>query len=109
MLEDLAGPATDVRHPTGQHTSRRRNAAARDSIVDSTFELLRTEGASGLGIDAIAEAAGVGSADASLGLLIDVAYGVLWYRALVGHAPLDAGAAPDLGTVLITAACRGGE
>jgi AcrR family transcriptional regulator len=209
MQEDLAGPPTDVRGPTRQHTGRRRNAAARDAILDATFELLRTEGASGLTIEAIAEAARVGrqtiyrwwpskgavaaeamargaraivpvhdsgsfpddltqflidsfagledpgirralrqiaaaaqqdehvagvlaeftaqrraalrsllergrangdlSADANLGLLIDVAYGVLWYRLLVGHAPLDASAARDLSTHLIAAARREGE
>ena len=43
-----------------QHTGRRRNAAARDAILDVTFELLRTRGTTGLTIDAIAEAAGVG-------------------------------------------------
>lgn len=209
MHEDLAGPATEIRRPTRQHTGRRRNAAARDAILDATFELLRTDGASGLTIDAIAEAAKVGrqtiyrwwpskgavaaeamargaraivpvhdsgsfpddltqflidsfegledpgfgralrqlaaaaqqdehvaevlaeftaqcraalrsllergrasgdlTADANLGLLIDVAYGVLWYRLLVGHAPLDAGAARDLSGHLIAAASRGGE
>jgi AcrR family transcriptional regulator len=209
MHEDLAGPATDVRGPTRQHTGRRRNAAARDAILDATFELLRTEGSSGLTIEAIAEAARVGrqtiyrwwpskgavaaeamargaraivpvhdsgsfpddltrflidsfaglddpgirralrqlvaaaqqdehvagvlaeftsqrrtalrsllergrargdvSAEANLGLLIDVAYGVLWYRLLVGHAPLDADAARDLGKHLIAATRREGE
>jgi len=43
-----------------QHTGRRRNAAARDAILDVTIELLRTRGTTGLTIDAIAEAAGVG-------------------------------------------------
>jgi AcrR family transcriptional regulator len=209
MHNDLAAPATDVRRPTRQHTGRRRNAAARDAILEAAFELLRTQGASGLTIEAIAEAAGVGrqtiyrwwpskgavmaeamvraagaivpvhdsgsfrddlaqflidsfavledpgvrralrqlvaaaqqdehvagvlaeftaqrraelrslleqgiasgdlSADANPGLLIDVAYGVQWYRLLIGHAPLDAGAARDLGTHLIAAARRAGE
>lgn len=209
MHNDLAGPATDVHRPTRQHTGRRRNAAARDAILDTTFELLRAEGTSGLTIDAVAEAAGVGrqtiyrwwpskgavmaeamvrgaraivpvhdsgsfpddltqflidtfagledagirralrqlvaaaqqdehvagvlaeftarrraalrsllergrasgdlSADANLGLLIDVAYGVLWYRLLVGRAPLDADAARDLSTHLMAAAGRGSE
>ncbi len=44
----------------GPHTGRRRNAAARDAILDATFELLRARGAAGVTIDAIAEAAGVG-------------------------------------------------
>jgi AcrR family transcriptional regulator len=38
-----------------------------------------------------------------LALLTDLAYGVLWYRLLVGHAPLDAGAARDLAVHLIAA------
>jgi AcrR family transcriptional regulator len=42
------------------HTGRRRNDAAREAILDVTFELLRTQGADGLTIDAIAAAAGVG-------------------------------------------------
>jgi len=40
--------------------------------------------------------------------LADLAYGVLWYRLLIGHAPLDAGAARDLAAHLI-AAGRAGE
>jgi AcrR family transcriptional regulator len=186
-----------------RHTGRRRNAAARDAILDVTFELLRSRGALGLTIDAIAEAAGVGRqtiyrwwpskgavaaealarrarvivpvretgsfpedltqflidsfagledpgmrralrqliaaaqaddraaevladytaqrraalrallqrgqgggdlpAHADLDLLVDVAHGVLWYRLLIGYAPLDARAARDLGACLIAA------
>jgi AcrR family transcriptional regulator len=190
-------------HAARRHTGRRRNAAARDAILDVTFELLRSRGALGLTIDAIAEAAGVGRqtiyrwwpskgavaaealarrarvivpvretgsfpedltqflidsfagledpgmrralrqlvsaaqtdehaaevladytaqrravlrallerglaagdlpAHADLDLLIDVAYGVLWYRLLIGYAPLDTRAARDLGACLIAA------
>ena len=186
-----------------QHTGRRRNAAARDAILDVTFDLLRTRGAAGLTIDAIAEAAGVGrqtiyrwwpskgavaaeamarqaraivpvrdtgsfaddltqfladsfagledpgmrralrqlvsaaqadehvaevlaeftaqrraalrallergrasrdiAPDADRELLVDVAHGVLWYRLLVGHAPLDPRAARDLAAHLLAA------
>jgi AcrR family transcriptional regulator len=186
------------------HTGRRRNAAARDAILDVTFDLLRTQGASGVTIDAIAEAAGVGRqtiyrwwptkgavaaeamtrgarlvvperdsgsftedlrsffadsfaaledpgmrralrqvvsaaqqdehvagvltefttqrraalravlergqasggipAAADLGVLVDIGYGFLWYRLLVGHAPLDAAAADSLTAHLIAAA-----
>jgi Tetracyclin repressor-like, C-terminal domain len=42
-------------------------------------------------------------ANANLDLLVDVFYGVLWYRLLVGHAPLDPRAARDLAAHLITA------
>jgi AcrR family transcriptional regulator len=191
------------------HTGRRRNAAARDAILDVTFDLLRTGGAAGLTIDAIAEAAGVGRqtiyrwwpskgavaaeamargaraivpardtgsvaddltqfltdsfagledpglrralrqlisaaqtdehvaeviadftaqrraalrallergrangdlpADADLGLLVDIAYGVLWYRLLIGHAPLDARAARDLSAYLLAAGRGAGD
>ena len=38
-----------------------------------------------------------------LAMLTDLAYGVLWYRLLVGHAPLDAEAARDLAGHLIAA------
>jgi AcrR family transcriptional regulator len=59
--EDQAGSAVPAGHrAVRQHTGRRRNAAARDAILDATFDLLRTRGAVGLTIDAIAEAAGVG-------------------------------------------------
>jgi AcrR family transcriptional regulator len=198
-----AGSQTARRPAVRQHTGRRRNAAARDAILDVTYELLRTRGATGLTIDAIAEAAGVGRqtiyrwwpskgavaaeamtrqarvivpvrdtgnfpydltkflidsfagledpglrralrqlvsaaqadehvaqvlaeftaqrraelravlergrasgdlpAHADLDLLVDVAYGVLWYRLLVGHAPLDERAARDLAGCLIAA------
>ena len=40
-------------------------------------------------------------------MLTDMAYGVLWYRLLVGHAPLDAGAADDLAEHLIAAGQAG--
>ncbi len=58
-----SGPQTACCRPPGAprpHTGRRRNAAARDAILDATLELLRTQGAAGVTIDAIAEAAGVG-------------------------------------------------
>jgi AcrR family transcriptional regulator len=208
-------PATMVRAGDGsalpravrQHAGRRRNAAARDAILDVTFELLRTRGTTGLTVDAIAETAGVGRqtiyrwwpskgavaaeamarqarvivpvrdttsfpddltqflvdsftgvqdsgmrralrqlvsaaqadehvaevladftaqrraalrallergqasrdlpADADLGLLVDVAYGVLWYRLLIGHAPLDPRAARDLAAHLLAAGAAG--
>ena len=189
--------------PPRPHTGRRRNAAARDAILDATFELLRAQGTSGITIDAIAEAAGVGRqtiyrwwptkgavvaeamtrgaraivpardtgsfpedlrlflvdsfaglqdpgvrralrqlvsaavhdehvagvvseftaqrraalrallergvasgdipATANLAVMTDMAYGVLWYRLLVGHAPLDAAAAADLAAHIIAA------
>jgi hypothetical protein len=40
---------------------------------------------------------------ADLPMLVDMAYGVLWYRVLIGHAPLDADAARDLTACLIAA------
>ena len=50
---------------------------------------------------------GVASGDlgpgADLAMLVDMAYGVLWYRVLIGHAPLDADAARDLADCLIAA------
>jgi hypothetical protein len=42
-------------------------------------------------------------ANANLDLLVDVFYGVPWYRLLVGHAPLDPCAARDLAAHLLTA------
>ena len=48
-------------------------------------------------------------ANANLDLLVDVFYGVLWYRLLVGQAPLDPRAARDLATHLITAGGPGAE
>jgi hypothetical protein len=43
------------------------------------------------------------AATADLAMLTDLAYGVLWYRLMIGHAPLDAGAAADLATHLVAA------
>ena len=40
-------------------------------------------------------------------MLADLACGVLWYRLLIGHAPLDARAARDLAAHLIAAAEAG--
>ena len=42
-------------------------------------------------------------------MLTDLAYGVLWYRLLVGHAPLDAEAARDLAVHLIAAGQAAGS
>jgi hypothetical protein len=36
-------------------------------------------------------------------MLVDLGYGLLWYRLLVGHAPLDDGAAAALAAHLIAA------
>jgi AcrR family transcriptional regulator len=211
---DASAPATHGPAPAGRlaarpHTGRRRNAAARDAILDVTFELLRTSGTAGLTIDAIAEAAGVGRqtiyrwwpskgavaaeamarqarvivpvrdsgcfpedlaqflidsfagledpgmgralrqlasaaqadvhvakaladftaqrraalqallergravgdlpAHCDLDMLVDIAHGVLWYRLLVGHAPLDERAARDLAAHLVAAGRSAGE
>jgi AcrR family transcriptional regulator len=43
------------------------------------------------------------SPTASLDVLVDLGYGFLWYRLLVGHRPLDAQAAQDLAEALISA------
>jgi AcrR family transcriptional regulator len=43
------------------------------------------------------------SPKADIAMLVDMAYGVLWYRVLVGHAPLDEAAARDLAACLIAA------
>jgi AcrR family transcriptional regulator len=202
---EAAGPRRPV--PPRPHTGRRRNAAARDAILDVTFELLRARGTGGVTIDAIAEAAGAGrqtiyrwwptkgavvaeamargaraivpvrdtgsfrgdliafltdsfaglqdpgtrralrqlasaavhdehvagvlaeftaqrraalravlergvasgdiAATADLGMLVDMAYGVLWYRMLVGHAPLDEDAARELAAHLLAAGQAG--
>lgn len=44
------------------------------------------------------------TADADLDLLADQAYGVLWYRLLLGHAPLSAAAATALADSLLVPA-----
>ena len=46
------------------------------------------------------------SPGADLDLLVDLGYGFLWYRLLVGHRPLDAQAARDLAVTLIAAGNR---
>lgn len=43
------------------------------------------------------------SAGADIAMLVDMAYGVLWYRVLTGHAPLDAAAAKSLAACLVAA------
>jgi hypothetical protein len=49
------------------------------------------------------QARGELSSAADLAMLTDMAYGVLWYRVLVGHAPLDAAAAESLARCLLAA------
>lgn len=46
------------------------------------------------------------AAPASLGTLVDLAYGFLWYRLLVGHEPLDEQAAEELTGALLAAGGR---
>jgi AcrR family transcriptional regulator len=41
--------------------------------------------------------------DADLELVIDVIFGVLWYRLLVGHAPLDDAAGRELASLVVRA------
>jgi AcrR family transcriptional regulator len=48
--------------------------------------------------------AGELAADADLDMLVDMAYGVLYYRLLVGHAPLDDRAARSLAAELTSSA-----
>jgi len=48
--------------------------------------------------------AGELAADADLDMLVDMAYGVLYYRLLIGHAPLSEKAARSLAAELIRAA-----
>jgi hypothetical protein len=45
-------------------------------------------------------AAGELAQDADLDMLVDMTYGVLYYRLLVGHAPLDEAAARSLAAEL---------
>jgi AcrR family transcriptional regulator len=40
---------------------------------------------------------------ADIAMLVDMAYGVLWYRVLIGHAPLDDDDARDLAACLLAA------
>lgn len=47
------------------------------------------------------QAAGELAADADLDMLVDMAYGVLYYRLLIRHAPLDEKAARSLAAALI--------
>jgi AcrR family transcriptional regulator len=49
-------------------------------------------------------AAGELAADADLDMLVDMAYGVLYYRLLIGHAPLDEKAARSLAAELARSA-----
>jgi AcrR family transcriptional regulator len=50
------------------------------------------------------QAAGEVAADADLDMLVDMAYGVLYYRLLIGHAPLDEKAARSLAAELARSA-----
>ncbi len=43
--------------------------------------------------------------EASLDLMVDQAYGLLWYRVLVGNAPLTADTAAQLASALIRQGC----
>jgi len=46
------------------------------------------------------------AADADLDFLTDLAYGLLWYRGLVGHRPLDDEAADKLAGALVAASAN---
>jgi AcrR family transcriptional regulator len=200
---DMLSAVEETQRPRRAHTGRRRNEAARDAILDATFDLIYGNDDGEITIDAIAHAAGVGrqtiyrwwpskgavaaeamarraqiiapvgetgsfrgdllafisdsfagladerlrnalrhlaaaaqgdehaaqvladftvqrraalrqllergvtSGDlgpgASIAMLVDMVYGVLWYRVLIGHAPLDADAARDLTACVLAA------
>ena len=53
------------------------------------------------GLLARGQARGELSSDADLSLMVDQVYGVLWYRLLIGHAPLDTDLAARLTRSLI--------
>ncbi|MGH3167483.1 MAG: TetR/AcrR family transcriptional regulator [Trebonia sp.] len=55
------------------------------------------------------QAGGEISPGADIAMLTDMTYGVLWYRVLTGHAPLDAHAAKTLADHLLAAGEAAGE
>lgn len=85
-LRDLASAAQHDEHVAaalGEFTAQRRSA------LRALLERGRDEGRL--------------PASANLGTLVDLFYGFLWYRLLMGHAPLDASTARDLTAHLIAA------
>jgi hypothetical protein len=120
-----AGEGLALPRAVRQHTGRRRNAPPRAAILDVTFELLVSAAQADEHVAEVlagftaqrraalrallerGQASGDLPADADLDLLVDVAYGVLWYRLLIGHAPLDPRAARDLAAHLLAAGASG--
>ncbi len=80
------------------------------SIVDPAFgrafreRFLAVRRATLRGLFERAVARGEVPAEASLALLVDMVYGVLWYRLLVEHEPLDDAVARDLAALVTRAA-----
>ncbi|MBJ6763812.1 TetR/AcrR family transcriptional regulator [Myxococcaceae bacterium JPH2] len=73
----------------------------RTGLIEKRRELLRS-------VLAQAQERGELAADADLFLLVDMAFGVMWYRLLVGHAPLDRALAHELATLLLRAGAPSG-
>jgi AcrR family transcriptional regulator len=87
MLRQLMGAAQDDDHladAVADFTARRREE------LRALLEMGRTRGEL--------------PADTDLGTLVDLVYGFLWYRLLVGHAPLDHRSAHDLTNAVLAVA-----
>ncbi|MGK5555746.1 TetR/AcrR family transcriptional regulator, partial [Actinomadura kijaniata] len=72
-------------------------AAFRERFLSGRRAVLR-------GMPERASARGEIAADADPGLLVDVVYGVLWYRLMPDHAPLDEEAGRALAALVLCAA-----
>jgi AcrR family transcriptional regulator len=106
FAEDLAAFLTDSfagLQPDGFASALREIAAAAQTdehVARVLADFTAARRAALRSLLARGQAAGELAHDADLDMLVDMAYGVLYYRLLVGHAPLDASAARSLAAEL---------
>lgn len=103
LREFLAGTFTGAAEPANRNALRQIMASAQqdEHLAEAVagFTAARRDA-----LRSLLERAGRRGelpAGADLDLAVDQAYGVLWYRLLVGHAPLDRRAAEQLARALI--------
>jgi len=91
-----------------QHGAKLASAAVRDEhVAEVLTEFIAQRRAALRTLLERGVASGDIAASADLDMLADLAYGVLWYRLLIAHAPLDADAARGLAAHLIAAGQAG--
>jgi AcrR family transcriptional regulator len=105
LLRFLTDTALAIAEPTNRRMLRHLMGAAQhdDHLADAVADFTARRRDELRALLERGQARGEVPADADLATLIDIAYGFMWYRMLVGHAPLDHRAARGLTDAVLAA------